>query len=67
MLRVESQRAQPLPDCCVVEKFAKHAHGGPREPSRGHGKIEALLLQRNEAEPVLAGNGVDRGAPVGPL
>src|SRR6202048_1286967 len=64
---LEADRGQRVSRERVFEHGAKALHRRAGEPRFGHDKIVVLVLCRDEAEPVLAGDGLDRDPPIGSI
>ncbi len=62
---LETERGQGLLDSRVGQQRPESLHGRPLEPRYGHDEIVVLVLRRDEAQPVLPGDGLDRHAPIG--
>src|SRR3984893_15409790 len=62
---LEAERGQRVSRDRVLEHSAKALHRGASEPCFGHDKIIVLVLCRDEAEPVLSADGLDRDPPIG--
>jgi hypothetical protein len=62
---LEAQRGQRVSRDRVFEYCAKTLHHRPSKPRFGHYKIVVLVLCRDEAEPVLSGDSLDRDPPIG--
>ncbi len=61
----EAERGQRVSRDRVLEHGAKALHCRPSEPRLGHDEIIVLVLCRDEAEPVLLGDRLDRDPPIG--
>src|SRR5262249_38386917 len=58
------QRAQTLAHSRVSQQLAERADRGTIEPRLGHDEVVALLLHRNEPQPVLPRDRIDGHPPV---
>src|ERR1700738_5373057 len=64
---LEAECSQRVSRDRIFEHRAKALHRRAGEPGLGHDEIVVLVLCRDEAEPVLSGDGLDRDPPIGSI